>query len=140
MIDEKALRREGFRDGPRIKLADGQEWTFPAPRFRVTPVEAPDGTIATRWGATHGADFDRTLEIFWGCADHTLGELFTLRFRLAAELLRRNYTLTGEDLAALLAFVEEDPASDAMWADIDAVLAGATPEGKGPSPDGPDGP
>jgi hypothetical protein len=134
MLDEQTLRKPEFRDGPKIKLADNQEWTFPKPGFRVLPADGPDGQITAAWRPTYGAAYDRLLEVFLGVASVTLGELFEMRFRGACDLLRRNYELSTTQLAELLVYEEDDPASEARWREIDGILVGAPP--KKPSPDG----
>jgi hypothetical protein len=139
MLDEKALRTSEFRDGPAVRLADGQEWVFPRPRFRVFPVESPDGEITPGYRPTYGSAFDRMLEVFLGVETCTTGELFDMRFKAASDLLRRNYTLTTADLATLLFYEEGDPESEGRWKAIDAILVGAPP-GKKPLPDGSDSP
>src|SRR6202041_2391368 len=107
MLDEKALRTPEFRDGTAVKLADGQEWTFPRPRFRVFPVEAPDGEIGPGYRPTYGSAFDRMMEVFFGVASCTTDQLFDMRFKGSTDLLRRNYSLTTADLGTLLVFEED---------------------------------
>jgi hypothetical protein len=135
MLDEKTLRKPGFRDGPQVKLADSQEWTFPRPRFRIFPVDDPNGQVVPGYRPTYGGAFDRMLEVFFGAADCTTGELFEMRFKAAGELLRRNYELSTADLATLLFYEEDAPESEARWKDIDSILVGSSPAKK-PSPDG----
>lgn len=134
-LDEIALRTPEFRDGPKVRLADGQEWTFPRPRFRVFPAEARDGEVTPGYRPTYGAAFDRMLELFFGVESCTTGDLFEMRFKAACDLLRRNYRLSTADLATLLFYEEDDAESEARWSAIDAILVGAPPK-KGPSPDG----
>jgi hypothetical protein len=127
-MDETALRKPGFRDGPKVKLADDQEWTFPRPSFRVFPADGPDGQIVTGWRPTYGSAYDRLLEVFLGAARVTTDELFDMRFKAACDLLRRNYDLTTDQLAELLVYEEDDPASEARWGDIDGILVGSPPK------------
>jgi hypothetical protein len=135
-MNEPSLRKPEFSEGCAVELADGQTWTFPKPRFRVTPVDGPDGRITTYFQPSYGDEFDRTMAIFLEGQLCTTGELFEVRFRCAADLLRRNYDLSTADLAELLVHVDGDAASEQRWQDIDAILVGSRP--KKPSPDGSD--
>lgn len=137
MISESERRRPEFRDGYKVTLADGQEWTFPRPKFRAFPVEGPDGQITAGFRPFYGGDFDRMMAVFLGIQECTRGELFELRFRGACELLRRNYTLSIAELAELLAYEEDDPASDERWEAIDAILVGSPPKKKSETPGSP---
>jgi hypothetical protein len=136
MLDEKALRKPAFRDGPQVKLADDQFWTFPRPNFRVFPADGPDGQVTTAWRPTYGSAYDRLLGVFLGADEVTTGELFEMRFRAASDLLRRNYDLATEHLAELLVFEEGDPASEARWTEIDGILVGSPQKKTSPSPSG----
>jgi hypothetical protein len=100
-IDEKSRRKPGFSAGVAVMLADGQEWTFPPPRLRLSPVRSGDGFTVTvnRVGLP---DYPRWEAVLCNEAQVPATEYWTVRMTAAATLLLANYELTDEELGALL--------------------------------------
>ncbi len=129
MIDERSRRRPGFSEGVPAELADGQSWTFPRTRLRLTPVRGDDGRYGPAIARTvAGESIPRMAEwiaaitappggirgdTYWGA-----------RLDAAASLLLLNYELADYELAPLLVWDEDDPASVARWDGIDAAILG----------------
>jgi hypothetical protein len=133
MLDERALRRPGFSEGPRIVLGDGQGWTLPRPWLRLYPVRASDGGFTLGGGLGYGADFDDLVDRLVDCEPDDIPARLALQFQMAACLLCRNYDLADRDLRRLLAIDLADPACEDRWARINQVLLGRPPK---PSADG----
>ena len=98
MVDELLRRRSYFRDGRKIRLADGQIWTLPAP------------TTESEWTAAHlgpsiQVSSERSLEAENASGQH-LAEL-----AFAIFLLGHNYCLSPMDYERLLDFVPGSPDS-----------------------------
>lgn len=121
-LDERALRREGFSDGPRIQLGDGQEWTFPRPAIRTYPIRREGGGFEMGARLTYGRAFaDRWEDIY----DAEPGwDQVAIVLELAAELLSRNYDLDDRALGALLARDFQEEGNREMWTEIESVLQG----------------
>ena len=133
MLDERALRRPGFTEGPRIVLGDGQAWAFPRPRLRLYPVRAADGRLTVGGGMGYGSDYADLVDQLVDCDPGDTTARLALQFQMAASLLERNYTLSDRDLRRLLAIDLADPACEPRWAQINQVLLGRPPK---PSADG----
>ena len=89
-------RRPSFRAGFEIKLADGHEWTFPAPQ---------DRSISSDSGA--GDEYLGLLRAVWEAEDiheRRLGEL-----ALAIYLIELNYQLSPAQLEFLFTFPPKSP-------------------------------
>jgi hypothetical protein len=130
MLDEKALRKPGFKEGHRIRLADGQEWSFPKPRLIFKPKIA-DGKIDFDGGPSFGPEFDDNIEALFGVRRAEPPERLRIKFEMAVRLLLTNYDLKPDDFCELLVLEVNDPESDARWEAIDRVLMGLSPK---PSP------
>lgn len=128
MLDERATRKPGFRDGPRLVLGDGQEWTFPRPWLRLYPVRDADGRLAVGGGQGYGPDYDALVDQLIDCEPDDTTRRLALQFQMAACLLDRNYTLGDRDLRRLLAVDLADPACEHRWARINQVLLGHAPK------------
>jgi hypothetical protein len=91
LVDERLSRRSGFREGTKIRLADGQAWTIPAPpnasESQMTPFD-PQYT-----------DVMRAIEQAEDPSERQLAEL-----SLAIFLLGHNYCLSAADYQQLLGF------------------------------------
>jgi hypothetical protein len=133
MLDEQALRKPGFREGPRLLLGDGQDWSFPRPWLRLYPVRGADGRLEVGGGQGYGPDYDSLVDQLIDCDPDDTTQRLALQFRMAACLLERNYILTDRDLRRLLAVDLADPACEMRWARINQVLLGQAPK---PSADG----
>lgn len=136
-LDEAALRREGFTEGIRVRLADGQEWALPAFSVRSYPQRDPN------WDGVHrrpGDGFRCVHEVWYGrdCEDawdRAVGgkqpeggaERIAARLELAARLLAKNYAIPDEALPGLLAFDTGDPESFAMLAGLTDAFVGIGP-------------
>lgn len=128
MLDERTKRREDFRGGVAITLADGQEWTLARPRVLFVPSDNEDG-FEEEWdlGDNYAAMIDRAQEAETG------KEIIRAEFALATFLLRINYDLTTEDLRGLLKFGYGDAVPDdirTMMGSIRDVIFGRNPSPK----------
>ena len=133
MLDERALRKPGFTEGPRIVLGDGQPWAFPRPLLRLYPVRAADGRLTVGGGLGYGPDYADLVDQLVDCDPDDTTARLALQFQMAGSLLDRNYTLNDRDLRRLLAVDLADPACEPRWAQINQVLLGRPPK---PSADG----
>jgi hypothetical protein len=133
MLDEPALRRPGFREGPRIALADGQQWTFPRPWLRLYPVRGQDGGITAGGGPGYGLTYEDLVDrLIESDPNDTAGRL-GLQLAMASHLLLLNYKLNDADLRRLLVIDLADAACEERWCQINQVLLGRPPK---PSADG----
>ena len=128
MLDERAARRNGFTDGARIVLGDGQEWVFPRPWLRLYPVRGADGQFALGGGLGYGADHDDWVDRLMETPAFDTETRLKLQFEMAARLLLYNYDLTDRDLRRLLAIDVTDPHCQERWAAINQVLLGSPPK------------
>jgi hypothetical protein len=133
MLDERALRRPGFTEGPRLVLGDAQEWTLPRPWLRFFPVRSGDGRITVGGGPGYGADYDDLVDQLVECDPNDAAGRLALQFQMAAHLLLRNYSLGDRDLRRLLVVDLADPVCEERWARLNQVLLGQPPK---PSADG----
>jgi hypothetical protein len=130
VLDEKALRRPGFRDDVRVRLADGQEWSLPKPRVKLSRRTGQDGSRRLVETAELGPDYAGHLEAYEEACESGEGAALAM-FDLAAALLRENYTLTDQQADTLLEFRPDDPENDVLWG---AILS--TARGRAPKPSG----
>ena len=108
-IDEKTRRRPDFLDGVPVRLADGQAWHLPKPKARFA--FAGDGfSVQLSCGAST-TDEDRAYNAAYEANnaavesdESTFSDVVAAQMRLAAALLRRNYTLSDEEVGGLLVF------------------------------------
>jgi hypothetical protein len=128
VLDEKALRKPGFQPGFKIKLADGQEWVFPKPRLRFFPKIGDDGSVGVDGGATFGSECDGQLDAIFGVDETDAFERLRLKFEMAVRLLGANYELKPEDYRQLIVLEPGDDASETMWEELTALMAGNTPK------------
>ena len=139
MLDEKSLRKPGFLEGVRIKLADGQEWEIPKPVYQIFPKFQDDGSCSVHSKVTFGGEIDYFLDLDAAPEGADIVDDITRRMMVMGKLLRRNYDLTGEQLSSLLSMNRREPESAAMWLVIDRILVGEMPDGPDspkPSADG----
>jgi hypothetical protein len=133
-LNEQELRRAEFSDGTRIRLGDGQEWTFPKPWLRIFPRRGNDGKIGLGGGSGWGAEYTELLDAYSETGDEDYIERLTLQVRMACMLLCKNYDLTDRQLESLLPWEPSDEANSAMWRDeIGPLILGLAPK---PSADG----
>ena len=134
MLDERALPRPGFTEGPRIVLGDGQAWAFPRPLAAALP-----GARRRRPAHGRGRPGLRAPTSPTSSTSSSIATPTTRRpgwpssSRWPASLLAATTTLTDRDLRRLLAIDLADPALRAAWAQINQVLLGRPPK---PSADG----
>jgi hypothetical protein len=126
MLDEVALRKPEFQEGVRVKLGDGQEWSFPLPKLRMVPKRNGTGEIVVdyRIGPGYGSTIQKSFALFWTPVEEEPENAWQIRFAAAADLLQKNYSITDDDLADLIYLDRADPESLALWHDISMVLAG----------------
>lgn len=98
MLDEKTRRRAEYRPGQAIRLADGQDWTFPAP-------PDPDGLDAGGPAASCDA-FGPVYEalIHAVCDAEDWDDARRCELALALYLISHNYELDAPDYQALFGF------------------------------------
>ena len=111
MLDERALRKPGFKDGVRVKLADGQERSFPKPRLIFKP-KITDGKIDFDGGPTSGAESDENMDVLFGLREAAVLERPRVKFEMAVRLLSTNYDLKPEDFSGLIVLEPGDPDSE----------------------------
>jgi hypothetical protein len=89
MVDERSVRRPRFIEGTKIRLADGQSWSFPASH--------PDDP-----------EYDQVLRAVFEAEDDA--ERLRVELALTILLLARNYNLGPADYQVLLGYPPGDPA------------------------------
>lgn len=131
-LDEKALRKPEFVEGIRVRLGDGQEWSFPKPRLRLVPGRAEDGSFELKNRPTFGehrqADLAAVLAGPKEDADDGLFNWLQARIRLVCGLMLDNYNLEDADLEVLLPYEFGDESITEMWNDIHAAIMGQAPK------------
>ena len=130
-FDEPALRGSGFQPGPGVVLADGQAWQIPCPMFDLIPRFAPDGGVGYESVTTFGQGFDELVDAVQNA--ETIAEEATSLFRLAIDLLGRNYQLGPDQFRALLVYPGDGNWVQTPLGDIYRVAIGTAPK---PTPDG----
>jgi hypothetical protein len=122
-LDDAALRRHEWSEVSKIKLCDGQEWTFPRPVVGFSPVRK-DGKWTAEQRAPYGDEFREASRAYIAMPRDSPSDFVAFlgaRINLAAELLYRNYDLTDDQLVELLD-VTNDEASLDMWTEIDRLI------------------
>jgi hypothetical protein len=127
MLDERSRRKPGFTPGVAVVLADGQEWTFPLPRLRVTPRRDGD-RYAARVGRVGLPDYEHWAEVLTGSVMLPPEEEWAVRMGAAATMLEQNYELSEAELEELLVWEADDPESDARWDAIERAILGIRPK------------
>jgi hypothetical protein len=130
-LDEAAVRKSTFSEGYPVRLADGQDWTFPKPRIRFRPKIGPDGRVEVGGGPSFGPEFDGMLDTLFGVTEAEPVEQLRIKFEMAVRLLSANYDLTPDQLGELIVLEPGDEASDERWDQLSRVLMGIAPK---PSP------
>jgi hypothetical protein len=133
MLNEIALRKPEFQDGVKVRLADGQAWSFPLPKIHLAPEFAGEGSVSVGLKPTGmGLDYDRHYDVLTGAKDADPVDTWVARFSCAATLLRANYAVTNDDISSLFRWCATDPESDATWNQIDAITRGVHPKEHSP--------
>lgn len=147
MISEQECRREDWIEGVPILLENDEEWQFPKPVMQlrlslgggqVGHEFVPASTDTNRRFSQAYFDemdaFRETIVNLPAPDEPVEGERVTgldltkMGFSLAANLLRRNYTLTDDEVAELLQGPVGDPRTDMMWVAIRDVALGIAPK------------
>ncbi len=128
---ESERRRPEFLGGRAVRLADGQEWTVPLPRVRMKPRRDESGEVQLAAFFTFGDAYD----LKWARLNQARDviEEKAAICNLAFDLLQRNYDLSDEECAELLAWFEGDDAGTAMLSALYDIASGIAPK---PSPGG----
>jgi hypothetical protein len=103
MLDTMIQRRPGFRLGASLHLADGQEWTVPAPGYLAESGQTYDALVAAV------------------CLADDRPEMLRAELALGIHLLALNYSLEPLLMGALLDFPKGDPALDRLQAELHTV-------------------
>jgi len=127
MLDETVLRKPGFTDGHKVRLADGQEWVFPRPRIRLKP-KIVDGRVEIGGEPSFGPEYDDQLDVLFGAVEVDDVERLRVKFEMAVRLLSANYELKPEDYAELIVLEPGEPASMERWEQLSNVLLGMAPK------------
>jgi hypothetical protein len=102
MTHEPSARRPGFREGLKVRLADGELWSLP-----ILERDADDPEYVGLLRAMAEAE-DREEWLLAGLA-------------LTIMLLSRNYDLPAEELSDLLSFPSGDPVLLTLQRDVGAL-------------------
>lgn len=129
---EASVRKPEFTEGRMVRLADGQEWTFPAPVLALAPYRKEDGSLGLRRSPPFGPDFqaglDRYIDRISDESDDDVLETLTMRLTLAVDLLSRNYNLTDGLVETLFSLDLASDESLKMWDEIDSAIIGRSPK------------
>jgi hypothetical protein len=119
-LDEAALRRDTFTEGPKVRLGDGQIWTFPTPFMCMHTQIGPEGTVHAVGSLSYGRTYLDRLDDMIEAEDDL--DRVCVQLELAASLLLRNYALDNRALRRLISIdLDTDPE---MWPAIQDVLFG----------------
>ena len=132
-LDEVALRKPGFREGYRVKLGDGQEWSFPRPLLHFFPAITDDGDVVLAAQHTHDRRYRELRDELVETDGEDRYNQMRIQVCIAAHLLLANYDLDSRTLRELLPVVEDDAANDEMWGGLIEVILARPPK---PSADG----
>ena len=127
-LDERTLRKAEFSEGYKVKLADGQEWTFPKPRLRFRPWIDLDGRVKVSGGPSFGPEYDGSLDVLFGVVEAEPIERLRVKFEMAVRLLQANYELTAAALAELLVLEPGDEGSNTCWDQLTSAIMGIGPK------------
>lgn len=129
---ESECRRPEFTEGCKVKLGDGQEWTFPKPVLRLVPVRREAGGFEMRGTPPFGPDYQAKLDRYVDSdadTEDAAVESFCLRVELAVDLLSRNYVLTDEDVQDLFYIASGGTEETTeMWKEIENAVLGRAPK------------
>ena len=103
MLDERSRRRATFTEGPKIRLADGQEWVLAQTTRKVVSLD----------------DFRLLLNGLREAEDHS--ERLRAELALCIDLLTRNHDLPPEELQRLLSFPRNSPDLARFQAEMHAI-------------------
>jgi hypothetical protein len=119
----------------RIKLGDGQEWSFPLPRIRMVPKRNGDGqfTFGFKPAPGQGNILGKSFDLLWTIQEQEPDDAWGIRFGAAACLLQMNYNLTDENLEDLIYLDKNDPETFERWRDIEQILRGLNPKERLPA-------
>lgn len=132
MRPEPECRRPEFTEGCKVKLGDGQEWTFPRPILRVVPTRDESGGFSLRQAPPFGPEYQADLERYLNhdhADDGSFYEGLEIRAGLAVKLLLRNYDLSDAEIQELI-YLEPNPSPECieMWSGIEGAVVGRAPK------------
>jgi len=103
MLDERKIRRSGFREGRWVCLSDGRRWALAASDHYESDPEC-----------------DALLRTIAQAEDKN--ELLFAELALTIFLLTKNYHLHASDIQSLLQFNTDDPALASLQRDVHAFV------------------
>lgn len=137
-FDERSRRRPTFEQDSVPADFGGAVLHLPLPRVTIRRRRNEDGTSRGEAYRGFGVDFDRLVDRVEEANTGTAVELAAALFDLAADLIRRNYEVTEEELDELLVL---DPSTFAgggipePWSTVWGVACGVPKSsGAGPEP------
>lgn len=122
-LNEYEKRRPDFQEGVWVTLADGQDWMFRTPTVQLKPKALEDGSYGFTRAISLGPSFRELLDKVME-ADPDEGIPMSACLNLAIPALRLNYDLTDDELADLLIWEPDSPASEEMWGKIIGASTG----------------
>lgn len=136
---ESAARRPDWR-GPEsgaqgVRLADGQTWYLPRPRIGVGLQFDAQGQTSLVSRCPDDPDYEHLFDLYFN-SDNPVA-VIKATLDMAVLLLRRNYELTDEHVAALLVYEPGTADGQAMMTALQRVttgMDGAAPEEGVPGP------
>ena len=128
MLVEAERRKDGFTEGNKVVLADGQEWTFPKPRLRFFPYRGDDGKIGLGAAGTFDQEYRDLFVAFTECDKDDRFQVWTLTVQIACHLLLANYDLSDVELADLMPIVYDDEQNMEMWSALSPILLSTPPK------------
>jgi hypothetical protein len=128
MLVEAERRKDGFTEGNKVTLADGQEWTFPKPRLRFFPYRGDDGKMGLGGSGTFDQEYRELFTAFTECDKDEPYQYWTLKIQIACHLLLANYELSDAELADLMPVMFDDESNMEMWANLSPVLLSQPPK------------
>lgn len=136
LLDEKSLRRPGFDPGRAVKLEDGQLWSIPCPLIEWAPDFDLAGEVQLASMTTFGPEFDQLIADVENA--ELKGDEARALFRLARNLLDRNYDLRPEHYRTLLRYQTDSQLGVvSSLGEIYGIARGIAPK---PTPAGSDSP
>jgi hypothetical protein len=125
---EAERRKEGFTEGNKVTLADGQEWTFPKPRLRFFPYRGDDGKMGLGGSGTFDQEYRELFTAFTECDKDEPYQYWTLKIQIACHLLLANYELSDTELADLMPVMFDDEPNMEMWGNLSPVCLSTPPK------------
>jgi hypothetical protein len=128
VLNEVELRTPEFTEGCRIKLADGQEWSFPRPHFRFWPSRDASGKIVVSARNTFDDEYRQLFMDYMNADRDDAYAMWTLKLQIACHLLLCNYAIPDDALGELLPVDFENETNQEMWMELGPILMGQLPK------------